>query len=39
MAETRVQINNPIQNKVMKNNRTKNYCGLAVATLLLGGAT
>src|ERR1035437_9764881 len=42
MAETRLQFiqsNNLIQNKVMKNNRTKKYCGLAVATLLLGGAT
>ena len=39
MAETGFQFNNPIQNKVMKNNRIKNYCGLAVATLLVGGAS
>ena len=41
MAETRVQFiqsDNSIQNKVMKNNRIKKYCGFVVATLLLGGA-
>jgi autotransporter-associated beta strand protein len=41
MAETPVQFiqsNNPMKNKVMKYNRTKKYCSLAVATLLLGGA-
>ena len=38
ITERRVQFTNPRQNKVMINNRIKNYCGLAVATLLLGGA-
>lgn len=41
MPETPVQFiqsNNPRPNKIMKHNRTKKYCGLAVATLLLGGA-
>ena len=39
MAERRVQFTNPRHNKDMKNNRIKNYGGLAAATLLLGGAS